>query len=503
MGMPSSQIRPVSILLLGACWPLAFAPFDQSYLAIVLLAFLFGLTESVSPRIAAWSGAAFGFGAFASGIYWLAIPLHNFAHMDWLLACGAVALLAFYCALYPALTLWLAARWWPQTRLMVLPFLWVLSEWLLARLFTGFPWLATGYSQTWSILGGWAPLLGQYGVGLVTAGVAALLVVLYHHRSDRRIVMSGVGGIVLLYAGAAFSQDVQWTRSVHRPLSVRLIQGDIPVTEKWNEHKLEAVLRQYIRLILATPTGIQLDVLPETAFPVFQTQIPEIIHGLQVWSANHHTDIILGIADLAHQHYYNAAIEIRGKAPWLWYRKQHLVPFGEYIPLPHLLGPIVHHFLPGLGNFTPGDGSSTLKVDGLRDGMSICYEEAYSRDVRKGVLEGATFLTNISDYSWFGHSTALPQSLQMAAMRAMEEEKPDIRATNTGVTAFISSTGKIRSRLPQFLQGALDAKIIPRKGQTPFGRWGNWPFLIMCLSAIGLLWWKNRLMQNHADSQVN
>ena len=100
---------------------------------------------------------------------------------------------------------------------MVLPFLWVLSEWLLARLFTGFPWLATGYSQTWSILGGWAPLLGQYGVGLVTAGVAALLVVLYHHRSDRRIVMSGVGGIVLLYAGAAFSQDVQWTRSVHRP----------------------------------------------------------------------------------------------------------------------------------------------------------------------------------------------------------------------------------------------------------------------------------------------
>ncbi|WP_437560418.1 apolipoprotein N-acyltransferase [Acidithiobacillus sulfuriphilus] len=160
------------------------------------------------------------------------------------------------------------------------------------------------------------------------------------------------------------------------------------------------------------------------------------------------------------------------------------MPFGEYIPFPYLLDPLVHHFLPGLGTFTPGDGSSTLHVDGLRDGMTICYEESFSRDVRKGVVEGATFLTNISDYSWFGHSTALPQSLQMAAMQSREEEKPDIRATNTGVTAIISPTGRVQAQLPKFFSGALDGKITPRNGMTPFGMWGDWPFLIISLLAL-------------------
>ena len=404
--------------------------------------------------------------------------------MDWELSGVAVLLLASYCALYPALALWIVKKWWPRMSLFALPFVWVLSEWLRAHLFTGFPWLATGYSQTWSILGGWAPLLGQYGVGLATACVSSLIVLLYLYRSNRRMVLSTVGALTLLYAGAALSAEIQWTRPMRRPLSVRLIQGDISVTEKWNAHKLDSVLNRYVKLILATPRGTMLDVLPETAFPVFQTQIPDLLHGLQVWSAHHHTQIILGIVQYARRHYYNAALDIDGMSPWQWYRKQHLVPFGEYIPFPYLLDPLVHHFLPGLGTFTPGDGSSTLHVDGLRDGMTICYEESFSRDVRKGVVEGATFLTNISDYSWFGHSTALPQSLQMAAMQSREEEKPDIRATNTGVTAIISPTGRVQAQLPKFFSGALDGKITPRNGMTPFGMWGDWPFLIISLLAL-------------------
>lgn len=472
-------------LALGACWPLSFAPFDQSYLAILLLAMLFGVTDQALPRVAAWTGFGFGFAAFAVGIYWLAIPLHNFARLSWPLAGAAVALLAFYCALYPALALGLTTRlWWPKTRLFAVPFVWIASEWLRAHLFTGFPWLATGYSQTWSILGGWAPLLGQYGVGLATASVASLLAFLFRNRSNRRMVTGAASGIALLYTGAVLSQNVHWTQPMRRPLSVRLIQGDIPVSEKWNVQQLQAVLRGYMQLILATPKGTALDVLPETAFPVFQTQIPELLHGLQIWSERHHTDIILGIVELSNGHYYNAALAIDGIAPWHWYRKQHLVPFGEYIPFPRLLGPLVHHFLPGLGSFTPGDGSSTLKIHSLRAGMTICYEESFSRDVRKGVNQGATFLTNISDYSWFGHSTALPQSLQMAAMQAREEEKPDIRSTNTGITAIISPSGKVQARLPEFERGAIDGKIIPRRGETPFGKWGSLPVLLFTVISL-------------------
>ncbi|MBU2724702.1 apolipoprotein N-acyltransferase, partial [Acidithiobacillus ferridurans] len=157
--MAFSRLVWIAGLVLGACWPLAFAPFDQSYLAIILLVGLFAIADRASPRLAAWTGFTFGLSAFAVGIYWLAIPLHNFAHMDWVLSGTAVLLLAFYCALYPALALWIARKWWPRKGLFALPFVWVLSEWLRAHLFTGFPWLATGYSQTWSILGGWAPLL--------------------------------------------------------------------------------------------------------------------------------------------------------------------------------------------------------------------------------------------------------------------------------------------------------------------------------------------------------
>ena len=497
--MAFSRLVWIAGLVLGACWPLAFAPFDQSYLAIILLVGLFAIADRASPRLAAWTGFTFGLAAFAAGVYWLAIPLHNFAHMDWVLSGAAVLLLAFYCALYPALALWIVRKWWPRAGLFALPFVWVLSEWLRAHLFTGFPWLDTGYSQAWSILGGWAPLLGQYGVGLATACVASLIILLYRHRSERRIVMSTVGAITLLYAGAAVSAEIRWTTPMRHPLSVRLIQGDIPVTEKWNTHQLDSVLNRYVKLILATPRGTVLDVLPETAFPVFQTQIPDLLHGLRVWSAHHHTQIILGIVQYAHRHYYNAALDIEGMSPWQWYRKQHLVPFGEYIPFPHLLGPLVHHYLPGLGSFTLGNGSSTLHVDGLRDGMTICYEESFSQDVRKGVVEGATFLTNISDYSWFGHSTALPQSLQMAAMQAREEEKPDIRATNTGVTAIISPSGKVQAKLPIFMRGALDGKIKPRKGMTPYGIWGDWPYLIISLSVLILLLMKKWTANKQTD----
>ncbi|AIA55600.1 apolipoprotein N-acyltransferase [Acidithiobacillus caldus] len=482
---------------LGACWPLAFAPFDLSFLTIALLLALFWLIDGVTPSAAATIGFAFGFGAFAAGIYWLAIPLHNYAHMSWLLSAAAVALLALYCAIYPALSLWVAAKWWAHSRLFALPFLWIGAEWLQAHLFTGFPWLATGYSQTWSLLGGWAPLLGQYGVGLATAGVAALLLFLIRHRANRRKAVAAIGGIVLLYTGAAFSQDIQRTARMHKQLTVRLIQGDVPVTEKWNVAKLSAVLDTYVKLILATPKGTNLVVLPETAFPVFQTQVPGLLRNLQRWSAEHHTNIILGIVEYAKHHYYNAALDIDGLAPWHWYRKQHLVPFGEYIPFPQLLAPLVHHFLPGLGSFTPGDGPSTLNVKGLKAGMTICYEESFSRDVRKGVTQGASFLTNISDYSWFGHSTALPQSLQMAAMQAREEEKPDIRSTNTGVTAIISPGGKIQDKLPAYFRGALNGKISPRKGKTPFGDYGDWPFLIgsfLVLTILRVGWKDHQLL---------
>ena len=484
---PSFPLRLLAAFILGAAWPLAFAPFAWWPLAIALLFGLFWLaiTEERPQRLAAL-GAGFGFAAFAAGTSWIAITLHNFANMDWALAGAAVALLAACCAVYAALALWLAGRFFVGNgRLLALPVLWTLVEWARARLFTGFPWLATGYTQTHAFLGGFAPWLGQYGVGLATAGVAAILVYMLQRRQSRPVLLGGVVSLLVISGAAMAAGSVSFTHPVGKPLRVSLLQGNIAISEKWNAAKVSAILHHYVNMILQTPPDTRMIVLPETAFPLFQTEIPSLIEQLQQWSATHRKILLIGIPEEVGRKYYNAAMEIDGKAPLRWYRKEHLVPFGEYIPMPVLLGPLVHHFLPGLGSFSFGDGPYALPVDGQKTGMTICYEESFSRDVRKGVREGATVLLNISDYAWYGHSIAAAQSLQMAAMQSRQEQKPDVRATNTGITALISPHGRVISQLPQFVEGTLNGAIQPMTGETPFGRWGSLPYLL--LSSVLLL----------------
>lgn len=489
--MPSSSSRRLWQLLLalflGGLWPLAFAPFDQAWLAFVLLGLLFFLVQySASPRRAAGLGFLFGFGAFSSGVYWLSITLHNFAHMGWPLAGAAVALLAAYCALYPALAMGIARRFRSRSRWWLMPLFWVFAEFLRARIATGFPWLAVGYTQTGDFLSGIAPWLGQYGVGLATAGVAGIGAWILSRRREAAVWSMGASAILLIFAVSLFAATVRFTHPAGAPLQVRLLQGNIPISQKWNASRINDILDRYVRLIVASPAGTELVVLPETAFPIFQTEIPLLIQQLQEWSAKHHSTLMIGIPEDAQGRYYNATMEIDGQKPIRWYRKEHLVPFGEYIPFPHILGPLVHHFLPGLGSFTPGQGASVLPVDGQEAGMTICYEESFSRDVRKGVVQGATFLVNSSDYAWYGHSTASAQTLQMAQMQSLQEQKPDIRATNTGITSVILPTGQVLAQLPQFSYAALNARIQPMAGETPFARYGNEPYL--AISLLLLIW---------------
>ncbi|OCX88245.1 apolipoprotein N-acyltransferase, partial [Acidithiobacillus thiooxidans] len=320
---------------------------------------------------------------------------------------------------------------------------------------------------------------------LATAGFATILLWMLRESHSRRALLGGVSALLVLSGVALAAGSVSFTHPVGHKLRVSLVQGNIPITEKWNTAAISQILHHYVQLILQTPKNSQLVVLPETAFPIFQTEIPQLISQLQEWSARNHKILIIGIPELADGKYYNAAMEIDGNAPLRWYQKEHLVPFGEYIPLPRLLGPLVHHFLPGLGSFSFGHGPYALPVDGQKAGMTICYEESFSRDVRKGVREGATFLLNISDYAWYGHSIAAAQSMQMAAMQSRQEQKPDVRDTNTGITTLISPQGEIRTQLPQFVVGTLNGSVQPMAGETPYGRWGSLPYLL--LSALLML----------------
>ncbi|MBU2718499.1 apolipoprotein N-acyltransferase, partial [Acidithiobacillus ferridurans] len=197
-------------------------------------------------------------------------------------------------------------------------------------------------------------------------------------RQSRPVLLGGVVSLLVISGVAMAAASVSFTHPIGKPLRVSLLQGNIAITEKWNAAKVSAILHHYVSMILQTPPDTRLVVLPETAFPLFQTEIPSLIEQLQKWSATHHKILLIGIPENVGRKYYNAAMEIDGNAPLRWYRKEHLVPFGEYIPMPVLLGPLVHHFLPGLGSFSFGDGPYALPVDGQKTGMTICYEESFS-----------------------------------------------------------------------------------------------------------------------------
>lgn len=494
----------IAALLLGAAWPLGFAPFSWSPLPILALAGIFALSARQSPKAAFWHGYLFGWAGFASGLYWLVHTLSAFSETPLVLAIAGVLLLAGYLALFPALVLGIARRWFSGTALLLtMPLLWVMAEWLRGHLFTGFPWLSLGYSQTLAPLGGLAPWMGVYGVGFAAAWLAGLLAWCWAKESQRVFWLMGFPSTLLLVFGAEALGRVNFTQPVAAPVQVRLLQGNIPQSIKWSPTMAVETMQRYHRLLNATPAQTRLVIMPESAIPLFQDEAQGYLTLLQQWAEQHQAGLILGIDERLLRgdvyHYYNSALLLDAKQTQ-HYRKRHLVPFGEYVPLRPWLGLIIEQLVPGQGDFQRGRAVGTHSSNGQIAGISICYEAVVAELIRADVLAGARFLVNISNDDWFGDSTAPHQHLQMAQMRARESQREMLRATNTGVTAIIGSDGHIRAHLPQSKIGALDGQVQPRTGLTPYLRYGDGPLF----GGLGLLlllaWWRNRQINAASSS---
>lgn len=479
-------------VLLGLCWPLGFAPFGFTPLPILLLAALFALTSRHGPKAAFWHAYLFGLAGFAAGLYWISHTLHTYGFLPWPLAIVLMLLLAAVMAFYPAIAVGLARLIFPNRTLAFLvgmPLLWVLLDWLRGHLFTGFPWLSLGYSQTLAPLGGLAPWVGVYGIGLVAAWMAGLLAWSWAEETRRALWLIGFPTVLVIMGLTQLMGQAELTRPVDSPLKVRLLQGNIPQAVKWSPEAVEPTLRTYVNLLLQTPPGTDLVVLPESAIPLFRDEVPALLRGLALWSQRQGTAIILGIDERVPRgngvDYYNSALAITGQRPIQSYHKRHLVPFGEYVPLRPWIGGVVNQLVPGQGDFSKGTSVGVLRLAGQSTGTSICYEAAFGDEIRSDVRAGARFLLNISNDDWFGDTIAPHQHLQMAQMRARESQRPLVRATNTGITVFIGPDGRIQSRLPQFQTGALNGALQPRTGLTPYARFGDWPVLL--LAGFGLL----------------
>lgn len=461
---------------LGALCVAGFSPWGWFLAPVLALAVLFHGARTGSVRDAAYRGFGFGLGYFGVGVSWVYVSLHDFGMMPLPLAATATILFCAFLALFPALALVLAVhlgraggwRWLAAT-----VGTWLLVEWLRGWIFTGFPWLVLGYSQApASPLAGYAPLLGVYGIsGLVVLSAAALVL-----RRPWSLVL-----LVVLWTGGWALRSIEWTQPAGRPLTVSLLQGDVAQDMKFRPEQQAATLRDYLRLTQASAS--RLIVLPETALPMFLDEAPpSYLALLQRHARSQGGDILLGVPErLADGRYFNSVISL-GKSPMQTYRKQHLVPFGEFVPWG--FGWIVDYLHIPLSDFSRGDEvQAPMSVAGQKVAVDICYEDAFGEEIIRA-LPAASLLVNVSNDAWFGNSASPWQHLQIAQMRALEVGRPMLRANNTGITAAIDHKGWVVARLEPFVQGVLHTRAQGYQGLTPYARFGNGPSVILALLAL-------------------
>ncbi len=491
------------VLAAGVLAVAGFAPFNLFPLMILSLAVLFHAWLHARGKWMAFRiGLVFGFGFFCAGTGWLYVALHDYGGMPMLLSALAIALFAGFLALFPAAAGYAQARLHAKLAghaglhsgivlLLLIPAVWVFSEWVRGNIFTGFPWLTAGYSQVpYSPLAGYAPVLGVYGVSLFCAISAGLLVWLWQAGFSRQGRFALVLLVLVWLIGAGL-QQMAWTHAEGEPLKVALLQGNIEESAKFEEGSLVSTLETYRRL--AESSDARLIVMPETALPILREEMPPLYaEKLLQHVRSNAGDILLGLFERERGLYYNSVVSL-GSSPTQHYRKNHLVPFGEFIPLRPLLGVLINEVLhiPMGDQARGGERQQVLQVAGQKVAVDICYEDVFGEEIIRYLPE-ATMLVNVTNDAWYGHSHAAMQHNQISSMRALETGRMMLRATNTGVTSVIDRDGRILQTLPQHEEGVLTAAVQGYAGRTPYVVWGNAAVLLLAGLLLAAAWLINR-----------
>ncbi|MFQ6005819.1 MAG: apolipoprotein N-acyltransferase [Woeseia sp.] len=482
-------------LIFGVLLTLTFAPFGYYLLMpVLLLPALFACLYS-PPRVAAKLTFWYGTGLFLSGTYWLYVSIHVFGEAPLWVAIVIMLCLVLIMAGYCSVAGWTISRLSqgnPRKILVVAPAAWVGIEWLRGWFLSGFPWLAVGYSQVDSPLSGWVPLIGVYGASALTVLSAAALLVAIVENGRQRWLSACI--VVLPWMIGATLQPVQWTDAAGRSLRTTIVQGGISQDRKWLPEQFQPTLDLYRGATLEHGDS-DLVVWPEVAIPSAIDRVESYIGELQSDVRAKPKTLLFGILErnLESQKVYNSVVKLDGRSRQT-YRKRHLVPFGEYFPVPDFVRNWMRLMSLPTSDMSAGDDEQPLleSLNGDRFAVAICYEDAYGAE-QLYALPGASVLINVSNDAWFGDSIAPHQHLQIARMRALEAGRFVVRATNNGVSAFIGPKGELLDTAPQFLKATMTMDVIPHTGATPYVRTGNWP--VISLLVLILAWHAGRTIQ--------
>ena len=476
------------------------------------------LKHCPNPRTAFWHSWWFATVWLVGTFWWLFISLHTYGGMHALLAAMAVVVLAAALALYYAGAGWATAKITAYERRSVAPSIlvfastWTLAEVARAVLFTGFPWGAVGYAHVDGVLSSFAPWVGVYGMGWMAAATA-MAIAHFHHRNHKstntqrkpaRKMWGGMALAILLVMQLPGYKYAFSSASASGDLQVHLMQGNIAQSEKFQPSTgIAQALRWYQQALLNVNTGLA--IAPETALPMLPMHLPtgywdQLRQHFVTGSAAALVGVPWKTNNAAGEPTYsNAAIGwMPGQTQDYRYEKDHLVPFGEFVP------PMFRWFtqmmnMP-LGDFKAGGAHpATFDWQGQRIAPNICYEDLFGEELARSFIDPSrapTVMVNISNIAWFGDTIAIDQHLNIARLRSLELQRPMVRATNTGMTAVIDHQGQVTAQLPRHSTGVLVASVEGRADKpTGFAQWASrwhlWPLAMLC--ALILLWaWTRR-----------
>lgn len=494
-------------------WPLLFVALTPLLLTAI----------HTTPGRSAWMGFVCGLLYHLALLYWILIVLGRYGGLPLWISMPALVLLAAYMACFPALFAFLltlvAGRYRQRECSVALliwaaPLLWVGLDYLKSIFLSGFPWMDLGYglfSQPMLIqaadLGGHHLL--TFSLILCNSLVAGIIAgdrhsVRRRNRLDTPLLLLGC---CFLMGIGSYSyiryQGIEGSLAQSQQAQISIIQGNIDQAVKWSAAMKEATVSKYLRLsqTVLQDSKTQLVVWPETALPFYPqrdaladrivqfttTSNTWLLTGAPLYSITPNTDG----SDLIR--YYNGALLIgpSGKIGGQ-HAKQHLVPFGEYVPLrPYL--PFLEPLVVSIGDFTPGSSMEPLIQGPMKLGMLICFESIFPEISRNTVVRGANLLVNLTNDAWYGKSSAPYQSLSMAVLRAVENRRSLIRAANTGISGFIDPLGRVTAQTAIFTEATLTAQVPMLDQATVFGRYG-YRFGATCLflMPLSLLFFRGR-----------
>jgi apolipoprotein N-acyltransferase len=498
-------------LLSGALLALSFPKFGHASLAWVALApLLVAVWESRTRHdgYLFFLGWVTGLAYFGGTLYWLVRVMTVYGGLASPVAVVVAFLLIAYLSLFTGLTAWavgLACRGFGVGGLMLVPAAWATGELGRTYIWSGFPWALLGYSQVRVLpVAQSASLFGVYGLSMLLAAASGACAYALVARRRRFLPAAVVALLVAALAawGVARVRDGRLTRE-GSAIRVGVTQGNISQDEKWNPALREAIMRRYIDLTrVALAEGATFILWPESSLPFYLEHEPAAAEPIRRLAREGRTWFLVGSDQIEQvrfvegespsaprERYYNAAFLITpGGQTSAVYRKMHLVPFGEFVPLKDLLF-FVAPLVEAVSDFSPGTEAITLPIGGHVASTAICYEVVYPALIDGFVDRGSELLTTITNDAWFGRSSAAYQHFDQAAMRAIEQGRYLARSANTGISGFVDPYGRVLAETGLFEVGVTVREVRFLTGRTVYGRIGDvvaYAGLLLTLAVVAL-----------------